>query len=312
MGNRNKNGMKKRLMAAPALAMFLISACIVGAPTAHSAGADGECATKYPIVLVHGAGFRDMNLGLNYWGRIPEYLEERGAKIHYGNTDGWSSIEQGAADLKAAVEAVLAGTGSEKVNIIAHSKGGLEARYMISSLHMAGRVASLTTISTPHHGSKTLDYILEWPDFLLRGASVIGDVVSRIAGDRNPDFYAGIQSLGKGYMQEFNEENPDMPGVYYQSFAGQLYAPASDLILSWPAYIIKDTEGGTNDGMVTVESAIWTNFRGVLRGAGYRGISHLDEVDFRREDIEIEPLLGATTIRGFYAAVVTDLGQLGY
>jgi len=309
MGNRSKNGTKKRLLAAAALTAILFSACIIGAPIIHAE--ENECATQYPIVLVHGAGFRDTVAGLNYWGRIPAYLEARGARIYYGGTDGWSSFEQGAADLKARIEEILAETGSGKVNLIGHSKGGLDARYMISSLGMSDKVASLTTISTPHHGSKILDTILEVPDYLLRGAAVPVNAVQRITGDGNPDFYSGVVGMGRDYMARFNRENPDMPGVYYQSFAGELYAPASDLILCWPAYWIKRVDG-PNDGMVSVESAQWGEFRGAIRGAGYRGVSHADEVDLRRQDIEIEPLLGATTVRGLYAAMAAELGQMGF
>ena len=314
MDSGSNRGIRKRLLAAAVLVTVLLTAGILDAPAARAQGGDdaaGECATKYPIVLVHGAGFRDTNAGINYWGRIPEYLEVRGAKICYGKTDGWGTVEENAVLLKARVEVVLAETGSEKVNIIAHSKGGLEARYMISSLGMEDKVASLTTISTPHGGSKVMDDILGVPDFLLRAAALPTNLVRRIADDKNPDFYSGIQSLGRNYTKGFNAENPDRDGVYYQSFAGELWAPASDLLLSWPAYWIKSVDG-PNDGMVTVESAKWTNFRGVLRGTGYRGVSHMDEVDFRREDLEIEPLLGATTVRGFYGAMVADLKQMGY
>jgi len=35
-----------------------------------SFGPENKCQTKYPIVLIHGAGFRDRKL-LNYWGRSP-------------------------------------------------------------------------------------------------------------------------------------------------------------------------------------------------------------------------------------------------
>ena len=45
----------------------------------------------------------------------------------------------------------------KKIHIIAHSMGGLDSRYMISKLGMADRVLSLTTISTPHHGSPIAD-----------------------------------------------------------------------------------------------------------------------------------------------------------
>jgi len=307
-----KRGIKaqKRL---PAMVMAVLLAVLLGAMAfaPAAAAATSECAAKYPIVLVHGAGFRDSNVGINYWGRIPQTLQDKGAKIFYGGTDGWCTIERGAADLKAAVEKALKQTGSEKVNIIAHSKGGLEARYMISSLGMAGKVASLTTISTPHRGSETMDSILGMPNFLLRGVGVAGNVVRWVWGDKHPDFYAGIASLSTSYMQDFNAKNPDKTGVYYQSFAGELPQPANDIILALTSSVVRNNEGA-NDGMVTVASAKWTNFRGVLRGTGSRGISHLDEVDFRRSDVAIEPVLGATNIRQFYAAVAADLKQKGF
>ena len=307
MKKNNTRRTAKRLLA---MAAAVLLAATIFAPAANAATT--ECATKYPIVLVHGAGFRDINVVINYWGRIPHYLTDRGARIYYGGTDGWCSIEQGAADLKAAVERTLAATKADKVNIIAHSKGGLEARYMISSLGMADKVASLTMVSTPNGGSKSMDLITQLvPAFLLRGVGVAANVIRFVWGDRHPDFYAGITSLNTGYMAAFNQKNPDKDGVYYQSFAGELPMPANDIILALTSAVIRDVEGA-NDGMVTVESAKWTNFRGVLRGTGSRGVSHLDEVDFRRSDFAIEPVLGATTIRAFYAAVVVDLKAKGY
>ena len=45
---------------------------------------DKVCATKYPILMVHGVFFRDFRY-LNYWGRIPAELEKNGARIFYGN-----------------------------------------------------------------------------------------------------------------------------------------------------------------------------------------------------------------------------------
>jgi len=308
-------GKKLRLVLLTALLAALLLAPAVQAGDAAGKGdtpAANDCATRYPVVLVHGAGFRDKTLGLvNYWGRAPEMLEAQGARIFYGGTDGWGNVEDGAAILKATVEEVLAETGSAKVNLVAHSKGGLESRYMISSLGMAGKVASLTTISTPHGGSVVMDKILGVPDFLLRGAAGIVNISSRILGDGRPDFYAGIQYFGTQQMEAFNKANPNRPGVYYQSFAGALYAPASDIILSIPAFWIKNADG-PNDGMVTVESAKWGRFRGVLQGTGYRGVSHADEVDLRRTDLAIQPLLGAETVTGFYAAMVSELKAKGY
>ena len=299
------------------VAALLCSAWLF-APTARAGGEAGEtkigpeAATKYPIVLVHGAGFRDTTFRIGYWGRIPETLEAQGAKIFYGGTDGWGSIESNAEMLKNSIENVLNETGSEKVNIIAHSKGGVDARYMISSMGMAGQVASLTTISTPHHGSETIDKFMGAPDFLYKGASWAMDGIFRVfIRDEAPDFYNGSRSLATEYMKEFNRMNPDDPGVYYQSFGSALTVLGGSILLSWTAYPIERIEG-ENDGLVTVNSAKWANYRGELRGAARRGVSHADLVDIWRRDLKIQPILGAETILGFYSAVVADLKAQGY
>jgi triacylglycerol lipase len=250
-------------------------------------------------------------VGINYWGRIPKTLKAQGAAIYYGKTDGWGSIETNAAILKTTIEKVLAQTKAAKVNIIAHSKGGLEARYMICNLGMAGKVASLTTIATPHHGSVAAKELLGLRDWFYRLLAIPANAIRFLFGDKHPDFYNGTKSLTTDYMKDFNKKNPDRSGIYYQSFAGGMKAPSSDIILVWPSAKIRSSEG-ENDGAVSVASAKWTNFRGVLRGAGYRGVSHLDEVDFRRRDVKIQPLLGAATVREFYVALVADLKQSGY
>ena len=44
---------------------------------------DGKmiCATSYPLVLLHGIGFRDLQY-FNYWGRIPKELTRNGAVVY--------------------------------------------------------------------------------------------------------------------------------------------------------------------------------------------------------------------------------------
>jgi len=129
-----------------------------------------RCKTKYPIVLIHGTGFRDYK-NLNYWGRIPRALTAEGADIYYGCQDCWGTIEYNSNIIKNNILDVISKTGTEKVNLIAHSKGGLEARYMICELGMEKYIASLTTISMPHHGSKTFDIVYNIPTFLYKSMS---------------------------------------------------------------------------------------------------------------------------------------------
>ena len=62
-----------------------------------------SCQTKYPILLVHGVGFRDYKRPL-YWGRIPGALSERGATLFYGEQDSWATIEENAAVLAERIE----------------------------------------------------------------------------------------------------------------------------------------------------------------------------------------------------------------
>ena len=267
-----------------------------------------DCETKYPILLVHGTGFRDRKY-LNYWGRIPKALEEHGAKIYYGHQDCWGSIETNGATLKRNLEEILIKTQCGKVNIIAHSKGGLDTRYLISSLGMEQCVASLTTMATPHHGSKTIDLLCKLPKWVFWAAAGVTNLFFCILGDENPDFYTASHQFSTEYMKIFNRENPDAPAVYYQSYTAVMASSLSDLFMLLPNLFVRLVEG-ENDGLVTPTSAAWTNFRGVLRGSTRRGISHADEVDIRRMNFT-QKKDDASDIRCFYINLVAELKAMG-
>ena len=269
-----------------------------------------DCKTKYPVMLIHGAGFRDQKY-LNYWGRIPDALEKRGTTLFYGHQDSWGTIEYNAGVLKDNLNQILMETNSEKVNIIAHSKGGLEARYMISALNMADSVASLTTIATPHHGSKTMDLLCKLPKRLHRAAAFFTNLFVRMLGDKKPDFFTASQQFTTAHMKIFNSQILDSPKVYYQSYTAVMKTSFSDLFMFWTNLLIWFVEG-ENDGLVTPESAEWTNFKGILRGAKNRGISHADEVDVRRMNLSKKSKNdGVTDIREFYIEVVSNLKKTG-
>ena len=85
------------------------------------------CSTKYPLLLVHGVGFRDFHY-FNYWGRIPRALKKNGARVFYGHQEAWGTVEENAGILREKIFEILRENGEEKVNIIAHSKGGLDCR----------------------------------------------------------------------------------------------------------------------------------------------------------------------------------------
>ncbi len=211
------------------------------------------CATRYPLLMVHGIGFRDLRY-FNYWGRIPRELMRNGARIFYGNQEALGTAAYNAEDIRQKIFEVLKETGSEKVNIIAHSKGGLDARYAISKLGMAPYVATLTTMNTPHQGCRFVDYACRLPEWLYRFVAGCFDRTFRKFGDRNPDFYTATHQFSTRETQLLNEKMPNMPGVYYQSYTSKMKYAWSHLLLAIPYCMIWPLEG-ENDGLVSVTSA---------------------------------------------------------
>ncbi len=270
---------------------------------------DTSCRTRYPILLLHGAGFRDLKWPV-YWGRIPSVLERRGAVLRYGMQDCWASTETNAHTLVRRIDEILAETGAEKLNVIAHSKGGLDIRMAASSLGAGERLASITTIATPHHGSRTLDLLFRAPRSLFSLSALAVDNWIRLVGDRKPDFLEVCKGFTTERMEHFNRENPDCPGVFYQSYACVMSHPLSDINLSTANWIIDRLEG-PNDGLVSVSSASWGGAVHVLRSNAFRGISHLDAIDLRRAPFTAKRGEGVSDICDVYIAIAEDLKRRG-
>ena len=265
---------------------------------------------KYPLILVHGMGFRDFK-HIGYWGRIPQALEEMGCQVFFGNQDSCGTVETNGRHLANVIAEVLAQTGAEKVNILAHSKGGLDSRYAISKLAMGDRVASLTTVATPHHGSKTVDRLLAFPDWMVRFVGWCADVWCRVLGDRHPASYLVFHSLTTEEAAKFNENTPDHPEVFYQSYAFLMKHPLSDFLMWLPNVVVASIEG-PNDGLLPPDAVQWGDYQGAYTGAGRRGISHCDEIDLRRRPLSRTPGDGISDIVDFYKQLVQNLSEKGY
>lgn len=265
---------------------------------------------KYPVLLVHGMGFRDSDF-LNYWGRIPSALEQLGCKIFYGNQDANGAIETNGNFLKQRIEEIVLKNGFDKVNIIAHSKGGLDARYAISTLGMGKYVASLTTISTPHNGSVTVDKLLCFPDLLVRVAGKCADISLRLCGDKDPDSYRVFHELTTDCAKKFNENNPNCIDTYYQSYAFVMKNPFSDIFLWFSNFVVGIIEG-RNDGLLTPDAVKWGDFKGIIQSNSQRGISHCDEVDMRRRRFTEKQGNNVSDIVEFYKSIAIDLANKGF
>lgn len=167
---------------------------------------------RLPVVLVHGiVGFDRIRLGpfyADYWVGLARDLRRRGITVLNPETRAFASIEERARQLAAQIDAA----GFERVNLVAHSMGGLDARYLITRLGWADRVASLTTVASPHHGSWSGDLAMGW---LLR-IDALSKLWTRLGLDR-----AGIRECSVAYVNRvFNPATPDMPQVRYFSLGG--------------------------------------------------------------------------------------------
>lgn len=265
---------------------------------------------KFPVLLVHGMGFRD-NKYIGYWGRIPKAFKEMGCSIHFGYQDSNADIETNGKHLAKRINQIIHETGAERVNIIAHSKGGLDSRYAISSLNMGNKVASLTTISTPHHGSKTIDKLMKLPRWLIRIVCGCADCWFRLLGDKKPNTYKVLCAFTTDAAFKFNTQNPDCSNVFYQSYAFVMKKPSSDFFMWLPNLVVKHIEG-ENDGLLTPASVQWGIFRGVNRGVSNRGISHYDEIDLRRKPLSKITGNGISDIIDIYREIVFELIKNGF
>lgn len=264
------------------------------------------CKTKYPILMVHGVFFRDFE-HFNYWGRIPDELLENGATIFYGNHNSAAAVRESAKELKKRILEIVEKTGCEKVNIIAHSKGGLDSRCAISLEGMAPYVASLTTINTPHRGCEFADYLLNVIGEKQQNAvATTYNMAAAALGDFHPDFLAAVYDLTHENCTKLNEEVKDAEGVYYQSVGSKInnwYSGRFPLNLT--TQFVRNFDG-YNDGLVGEESFPWGEDYQFLSIEGKRGLSHADMIDLNRENFK------GFDVREFYVELVHKLKEKGF
>ncbi|MEZ4472796.1 MAG: triacylglycerol lipase [bacterium] len=283
--------------------------------------------TKYPVVLAHGFDASPSNR----WGfyQLVEALEADGHTVIVAEVPPYQGVRQRAAYLARFLDEAL--ESHDKVNILAHSMGGLDSRYVVSALGYGDRVASVTTISTPHHGSGVADVLLGvlpgvTDDLVNALAALWGRTYSEVSDDA--DLRQALVDISEDATPAFNAEVPDVEGVFYQSWAGVssvfgilnpkdvgacegklLRHPGTAdkmdaTLVPMAGFVAHGTKLLPNDGMVTVESAKWGLFRGCIPA------DHLDEVGQVKDD-GADPHTGFDHVR-FYRGVVFDLAARGF
>ncbi|KAI9344877.1 Alpha/Beta hydrolase protein [Obelidium mucronatum] len=305
--------------------------------------------TKYPIVLLHGLfGYDKITFGpetnpflqLHYWRGISEALQHLGCEVYVPSNGAVSSIRSRAYALDKFLSETLP---NREINLVAHSMGGLDARYLISHINGHGSnrpysINSLTTIATPHRGSSFMDFVQE-----VLGVGYVLDVQDPVVEElkqrrakaedvmvshRMKNKYYVLKSvcsrfdkpayanLTREYCDAFNAVTPNRSTVHYNSYAAVAKISRLD-----PLYIsqrVITMREGPNDGLVSLDSAKWGDFEGIVPNVDHWGLLPPRSLKRRRDSIadEIEnkkmAKSGGYCSLDFYMSVVDTLGAKGF
>jgi triacylglycerol lipase len=255
------------------------SADALAPPASASSRAGGPRARPRPscVVLVHGfGGFDELRLAgrsAAYFRGVRERLAAQNILCVVPRLPSVASIEARARVLAER----LATLADMDVHLVAHSMGGLDARYALAR-YGAGGVRSLVTIATPHRGTP----------LAALGARIVGDrrfaVLNRALSDLSP---ARIAHLDADLVAA--------DGVRYGSV---LVAPRDGAVhpLLVPTHRLLSRWAGDNDGVVPITSQAWGEVLATV------DTDHWGAVGWGR---------GGFDAPAFYAALVMRVAGLG-
>lgn len=261
---------------------------------------DKPAASKYPIVLVHGVIIKDFRF-FRAFGRIEKSLRALGYRVYTADIDGFGTIESNAVQLKQHIARILIEENADKVNVIAHSKGGLDTAYLINALGGEHCVASLTALCTPFRGSIIATKILGLPRPLLRLVAFALNVCYKIFGDKHPDALKVCEQLAYRPTTEEPKIN-HADKLYVQSYSAVLEKKRHDFLMSIPlAFSRHFVPNDNSDGLVAESSAALGDYKGAVDGS----ISHSQIVDI------LPGKKNKDKIIAFYSGIARELSERG-
>jgi triacylglycerol lipase len=269
-----------------------------GCSNGGSATVSGSsAATRYPIILAHGlAGFNQIG-PIDYFYHIPSNLTANGAKVYETQVSSFNNISTRGPQLLSQVRTVLALTGAAKVNLMGHSQGATDVRYVAAAI--PSQVASVSTVGGVNKGSAVADVLsglFNIPGVGTLSKTVVASITDAFFGfidmwsgaSYEQNAKAALAQLTTANMISFNNTYPagvpssscgsgaaSVNGVSYYSWSGGSHITtvidASDEFLALTGLAFGSL---TNDGMVgSCESHL-----GTVIGDNY-DMNHLDEVN---------------------------------
>jgi len=254
--------------------------------------------TRYPVVLMHGFG---MLAALNRAGQLHDVamdLRSRGVLAYAPNVAPYDTIEERSDMWQQRLWRVQEESKADRMHLIAHSMGGLDARYLVHAFDLQDVVASITTVSTPHRGTAIAEIIREQPD---RVQQLLADLVNRMGevamAGSHPDASRAVEQLTPAYIQNtFNPATPNHEQVLYRSFAGRA-GRGTDVPINpflRPLNAVLYEREGVNDGYVSVRSARWGAYQGLVDA------DHTHQIGIKLTNSDFKH-------RAFYRRIVNDL-----
>jgi triacylglycerol lipase len=244
----------------------------------------GLAGTRHPLVLAHGFLGFDRIGPLEYFVGVPEALRAAGYAAYVTAVEPIAPTDAvRGPQLAHQVECIARAAGADRLNLVGHSQGGLDVRFVAGDRNGARRTASVTTIATPHHGTPLAD-------------ASVGFMADSTLRDT-------MQQMSVAAMQEWNAQHPDTAGIAYFSWTGVSgQDDPIDPLLAAPYTFLLET-AGANDGLVDVASAHWGRFLGTVPA------DHFDEVGLFTVG-DTNP--AGFNHRQFFVDLAADLSTRGY
>jgi len=259
---------------------------------------------RRPVVLLHGFG---IGASIRREGHLHEqamHLRSRGVRALAPNVSPYNTVSARTKTWDERLRTILDAVPSDRISIVAHSMGGLDARYLISKMGWHEVVDVLVTVATPHRGSPVAQLLLDQPEPVRDWFGDVADWLgTHILEDGSADIRTALRELTPAYVENtFNEEVPDHPDVAYWSYGCQAgegtSIPVTPIFRYFNRYLYE--REGANDGIVSVRSARWGEYISTVDA------DHAQQVGLSSR---LSAPFNANT---FYARIVERLAENGY
>lgn len=260
--------------------------------------------TRYPVFLAHGFGAVGTLVKPSPLHDPCMLMREHGVQAIAPNVVPYASIETRASNWVKLISEFCERYDFEKVNVVAHSMGGLDIRYALAHLDISDKVASLTTVASPHRGTFLADLVLKTPEKIFEKIGEVADWLGEIIyPEEKSDAVGSVEQLTRKYVQEvFNPSTPDPDDVPIFSYSAAVGKNTGKSLN--PVFLFQNTQiyekEGINDSFVSVESAKWGEHLGTVK------LSHLNQINVQvsRENRPV--------YRSFWTGVAQTLAERGF